>query len=190
MKVYNFKDKIPKIHKSAFIHDSAVLIGEVIIGPNCFIGPNVTLRGDAGKIIVMANSNIQDNCVAHSEPNENVVIHSYARVGHSCVLHGCEIKTGAVIGMGSILMDSSVIGENALIGAGSLVRKNQVVKEKALTMGTPAIFKRDLSEDEMKKMLQGTLKYIENAKIYKGIQPVSAIYFEEEEDFKPISPEM
>ena len=179
LRVFSFKGRIPKIHKSSYIHPSAILIGNVFISDNCFIGPNAVLRADNGSITILENSSVQDNCVIHSSTGHNVILRPYSRVGHSAVLHGCEIHSWAVIGIGATIMDGASIGEQSLIGAKSFVRKNDVIPPKSLVVGVPGIVKRELTWKEMEESRLVTLEYVAFPKFYKETsEETEPIYFD------------
>jgi len=97
--IYAFDGIVPVVDPSAFIHDAAVVIGDVIVGPGCYVGPGAILRGDFGRIRIDAGSNVQETCVIHSFPNQDVVLEANSHIGHGAVLHGCHIGENALIGM-------------------------------------------------------------------------------------------
>jgi carbonic anhydrase/acetyltransferase-like protein (isoleucine patch superfamily) len=180
LEVFSYNGAVPKIHKKAYIHPSAVIIGDVSIGDNCFIGPNVVLRGDNGKIDIRANSSVQDNCVVHSSTGYETILHEYSRVGHSAILHGCEIKSWAVIGMASVLLDGSIIEEYSLIGSMSFVKKGMLIPTKHLALGSPCVVKRELTVKEMEKNREVTMEYVGYPNTYfKTSRSVEPIYFDE-----------
>jgi Carbonic anhydrases/acetyltransferases, isoleucine patch superfamily len=145
--LYEFEGKRPQTESSSFIHPDAVLIGAVIIGKKCFIGPGAVLRGDYGSIIVGDGSNVQDNCILHSQPDKALVIDENVDIGHGSIIHGpITINSNAVIGMGSILCDGCVVGTGSFLGAGCLLTPNTVIPPNKLVVGNPARIIRDVSE--------------------------------------------
>ena len=104
MPVYSIEGVIPVVHPSAYVHPSAVLIGDVWIGPNCYVGPAASLRGDFGRVVLKEGSNIQDTCVMHAFPGMDTVIERNGHVGHGAILHGCTIEDDVLIGMGYVLL--------------------------------------------------------------------------------------
>ena len=164
MPVYEIDGITPVIDKLAFVHDSAVIIGDVIIEEGVYIGPLASIRGDFGRIIIKKNANIQDNCVLHTFPNLDLMVHEYGHIGHSAILHGCTVGENAMIGMGSIIMDKAIIGKNAIIGANSLVAQNTSIPANHLAFGSPIKVQRELREEEIEWKIKGTEFYIELVK--------------------------
>ena len=115
MLAYEFEGIRPVVDPTAFVHPTAVLIGDVIVGPLCFIGPGASLRGDLGRILLNEGCNVQDNCVMHCFPGKDVVVEPDGHIGHGAVLHGCTIKRNALVGMNSVIMDDAVIGEDSVV---------------------------------------------------------------------------
>jgi phenylacetic acid degradation protein len=163
MPIYSLENLIPAVHPTAFVHPQAVLIGDVIIGPHCYIGPHAALRGDFGRIIMSAGSNVQDCCVLHSFPDKDALLEEDSHIGHSAVLHGCTIRRGALIGIGAIVMDGAVVEEEAFVGAASFVRAGFVVPRRTLVMGVPARIVRELKPEELAWKATGTREYQELA---------------------------
>lgn len=159
--VYEIDGVVPVIDPSAFVHPTAVLIGDVVIGPDCYIGPNASLRGDMGRIRVGAGANVQDNCVVHCFPDRETVIESGGHVGHLAMLHGCHIGAGVLVGIGAIVMDGVVIGDRSFVGAHSFVPSDMQVGPGRLVVGSPAKDKRALTEAEMTWKANGTKTYQE-----------------------------
>lgn len=180
--VIALKGERARIHKTAYVHPSVTIIGDVFIGANCFIGPNVVLRADNGRIKVLENSSIQDNCVVHSSLGIDVLLHPYSRVGHNVVLHGCEIESWAVIGIGSTVMDGAVVGAGSIVGGMSFVRKNQVIPPNQIAVGIPAVAKRELTEQEKADSRTVTIEYVNLPADYQlRSEVVEPIYFGDEE---------
>jgi phenylacetic acid degradation protein len=163
MSVYSLDGIIPVIDPSAFVHPQASIIGDVIIGARCYVGPGASLRGDFGRIIMNEGSNIQDCCVLHSFPARDLLLEPDSHIGHSAVLHGCTIRRGALIGIGSIVMDDVVVEEEAFVGAGSFVRAGFVVPRRTLVLGSPARVVRELTTEELAWKARGTTEYQELA---------------------------
>ena len=159
MTAYSIDGLAPVVHPSAFVHPQAALIGDVIIGAGCYIGPGASLRGDFGRIIVSAGSNVQDCCVLHSFPSKDTLLEAEAHVGHAAVLHGCTIRRGALIGIGAIVMDGVVVEEEAFVAAASFVRAGFVVPRRTLVTGVPARVVRELRPEELAWKVTGTREY-------------------------------
>ena len=117
MPIYAIDDLIPVVDPTAFIHPTAVLIGDVIIGAECYIGASAVLRGDFGRIAVHSGSNVQDGCVLHSIIDYDCIVEQDCVVGHGAVLHACRIGRGSLVGMQAVVLDFAEIGESSLISA-------------------------------------------------------------------------
>jgi len=158
-KVYSFNGLVPVVHPEAFVHPSAVLIGDVHIGPRCYIGPCASLRGDFGRLVVMAGSNLQDGCVMHGGSKTDTVIEENGHIGHCAVIHGCRIRKGVLIGMNSVIMDGADIGASSIVAANSFVKIAMQVPERSMVAGNPAKIVRELSEKEIANRVRANLGY-------------------------------
>ena len=158
-KVYAIDGIIPVVHRSAYVHPSAVLIGDVIVGARAYIGPCACLRGDFGRIVVEEGANIQDTCMLHGFPGKDTVVGAEATVGHGAVLHGCVVKRGALIGMNCVVNDNAEVGEDAVVAALAFVRAEARIPARALAAGIPARVLRQLSEQELGWKRDNTLLY-------------------------------
>jgi phenylacetic acid degradation protein len=164
MPVYSLEGITPVVHPEAHVHETAVLIGDVIIGAGCYIGPNASLRGDFGRIIVEQGANVQDTCVMHSFPGKDCLVERNGHIGHGAVLHGCHIGINAMVGMNAVVMDDVVIGESSIVGAAAFVTAGFECPPRSLVVGVPAKIKRQLSDKEVAWKTQGTLEYQQLAK--------------------------
>ena len=161
MTCYEIDGVVPVVDPTAYVHPSADLIGDVIIGAGCYIGPSASLRGDFGRISVAAGSNVQDCCVIHAFPGTDAVLEEEAHVGHGAVLHGCRIGRNVLVGMNAVIMDGVDIGDRSLVGASAFVRAGTVVPPASLVVGNPARV-RELDEE--------TLAWKENgARVYQDL---------------------
>ena len=158
-KVYAIDGVVPVVHPTAFVHPSAVLIGDVIVGAGCYVGPCASLRGDFGRIILEEGSNVQDNCTLHAFPGHDAVVEVDGHVGHGAVLHGCVVKRGALVGMNVVVMDGAVIGEQSIVAAMAFVKAGFEVPPRTLVAGLPAKVIRELREDEIAWKAEGTAEY-------------------------------
>lgn len=159
-----FRGKSPKIAASAFIAEGAVLIGDVEVGEQASIWYGCVLRADVGHIRVGARSNVQDGSCLHMTSNlSHAVIGEDVTVGHGAIVHGATVHDGALIGMGSILLDNVVIGSQSLVAAGSLVPPRMVVPPNSMVRGQPAKVVRELSDEERLEGRRGAAHYIELA---------------------------
>jgi len=159
----------PKIAKSAFIHESAVIIGDTEIGSESSVWPNCTLRGDMGKIQIGDQTSIQDNTCCHMTNGlSSLVVGNRVTVGHGVILHGCIVEDDCLIGMGSILLDNCKIGRGSLIAAGTLITQNKVIPPNSLVMGNPGKIIRELTKEEKERIEEGCEHYILYAKKFKA----------------------
>lgn len=157
-------DKIePKIDESAFIAETADIIGKVTIEKNANIWYNVVIRADEEEIIIGENTNIQDGTVVHIGHDLKTEIGKNVTVGHKALIHGCKIRDNTLIGMGSIVLDGAEIGEYTLLGAGSLVPPGKKIPSGVLALGSPAKVIRELSEEEKKNLTKSAMDYIKTA---------------------------
>lgn len=161
MPVYSLEGIVPIVDPTSFVHPLATLIGDVVVGPRCYIGPGAALRGDMGRIVIGAGSNVQDNCVLHTFPAKEVRLEEESHIGHGAVLHGCRVLRGALVGINAVVMDDVVVGEQSLIAAASFVRAGFVVPPRTLVMGAPARVARELTEKEIQWKAIGTREYQE-----------------------------
>ncbi len=163
VKVYEINGITPVVHPTAYVHPSAVLIGDVIVGPRCYIGPLASLRGDFGRLILEEGANLQDTCVMHGFPGADTVVEQDGHIGHGAVLHGCRIGRNALVGMNSVVMDNAVIGADSIVAAMSFVRAGMEVPQRSLVVGSPARVARELRDDEIQWKSAGTAQYQELA---------------------------
>ncbi|MEZ0479799.1 gamma carbonic anhydrase family protein [Planococcus sp. SSTMD024] len=168
--IYPYKDKSPNIDKSAFIADYATITGDVTIGENSSVWFNTVIRGDVAPTIIGKNTNIQDLSMLHQSPDNPLILEDNVTIGHQVTLHSCKIKKGALVGMGSIILDGAEIGEGAFIGAGSLVPQGKKIPPGTLAFGRPAKVVRELNEADKKDMERIVREYAEKAAYYKSLQ--------------------
>jgi phenylacetic acid degradation protein len=161
--VFAFEGLVPVVDPTAFVHPTAVLIGDVIVGPDCYVGPGASLRGDMGRIVMHRGSNIQDNCTAHCFPQLDTVIEEDGHIGHGAVLHGCRVARNALVGMNAVVMDGAVVGEESFVAAMAFVKAGFEVPPRSLAGGIPAKVLRALSDDEIAWKSEGTREYQELA---------------------------
>lgn len=162
-RVYAFEGVTPVIDKTAYVHPSAVLIGDVIIGPRCYVGGNAVLRGDFGRIEMKAESNVQDNCTVHSLPDFDCVMDERAHIGHGAIIHGAYVGVNALVGMNAVVLDRARVGARAIVGAMSLVKIGGEVPEQVLWTGVPGKAVRELSDEQVAGKSRGTDTYVELA---------------------------
>lgn len=157
--IYSIDGIIPVVHETAFVHPTAVLIGDVIIGPGVYIGPLASLRGDFGRIIMKEGANIQDTCVIHGTPEQDTVVEVDGHIGHGAVLHGCTIGRNVLVGMNAVVMDQADVGADSIIGAMAFVKKGMVIPARSLVAGAPAKIVKALKDEDIKQKTLGTHMY-------------------------------
>ena len=163
MPCYEINGVQPVVDPTAFVHPTAILIGDVIVGPRCYVGPVASLRGDFGRIILEEGSNVQDTCVMHGFPGTDTVIEVDGHIGHGAVLHGCIVKRNAMVGMNAVVMDEAVVGESAIVAACAFVKAAMVIPPRSLAAGVPARVMRELTDAEIAWKASGTRSYQELA---------------------------
>ena len=159
LRVYAIDGIVPVVDPTAYVHPSAVLIGDVIVGPGCYVGPCASLRGDFGRLILEAGANLQDTCVMHGFPGTDTVVEENGHIGHGAVLHGCRVGRNALVGMNAVIMDNAVIGEASIVAASAFVKASQEIPPRVLVAGMPAKIVRPLSDEEIAWKADGTRTY-------------------------------
>ncbi|TQV66730.1 transferase hexapeptide repeat family protein [Exilibacterium tricleocarpae] len=159
MSVYSIDNLTPVVDPSAYVHPSAVLIGDVIIGAEVYIGPLASLRGDMGRIVIGQGANVQDTCVVHTFPGKDCTVHACGHIGHGAVLHGCDIGANSLVGMNTVIMDDARIGDECIVGACSFVKARFAAPARSLIAGSPAVIRRQVSDAEIAWKTKGTEQY-------------------------------
>ncbi len=176
--IYEIDGMIPVVHPTAYVHPTAVLIGDVLIGAGVYIGPCAVLWGDFGRIVVEDHANVQDTCVMHGFPESDTIVESFGHIGHGAVLHGCIIRCHALVGMNAVVMDFAEIGEASFVAASAFVKAKMIVPPRMLVVGAPAKVLRPLSDAEMAWKAEGTKTYGElaqrSAATMKLVTPLTA----------------
>jgi len=168
MPIYQLGDRIPRIHPSAFIHDSAVIIGNVIIGANVSVWPFSTLRGDNEPITLGADSNVQESCTLHTDPGFALVIGERVTVGHHVMLHGCTIGDDSLIGIQVVILNGANIGRGCLVGAASLVTEGKRFEDGSLVIGSPGRVTRTLDAKEIERSREIARSYVARGAQYRA----------------------
>lgn len=162
-----FQGITPVIPKSCFIEDTAVVIGDVVMGEQCSVWFHTVIRGDVHYIRIGHRTNIQDLSMLHvTHDTHPLIIGSDVTIGHHVVLHGCTLKDRVLIGMGAIVMDGALIGEDSVVGAGALVTERTIVPPKSLVLGSPAKVRRPVTEKELSWILESSANYVRYAGQY------------------------
>jgi len=179
MPCYAIDDVVPVIDPAAYVHPTAVLIGDVIVGPGCYVGPCASLRGDFGRIVMARGANLQDCCVVHGSPGRDTLIDENGHVGHGAVLHFCHVGRDAMVGMNAVVMDEADIGERAIVADCAFVPAGMRVPPGTLVAGIPAKVRRELTQEEIDGKRQGTEVYqeltVRSLRSMREVQPLAAV---------------
>ena len=167
--IYALGDLTPCIDESAYVCDSAQVIGHVVLGPNSSVWFGAVMRGDNEGLTLGAGANVQDQAVVHSDIGYPVHIGVNVTIGHSAIVHGCKIGDGSLIGMGAIIQNVAVIGKGCLIGAGALVTEHKVIPDGSLVVGTPGRVVRQLDDQVIAGLLQSAQIYQNNARHFSQV---------------------
>ena len=175
--IRSYRDKTPRIGEGSYIDDSAMVIGDVVIGEQCSVWPMTVIRGDINLIRIGDRSNIQDGSVLHvthrgdySPDGAELHIGDEVTVGHKALLHGCRIGNRCLVGMGSIVADNAVVEDHVIIGSGSLVPPGKRLASGYLYLGNPAVQKRRLTEREIEYLAYVAEHYERLQQHYRGSQ--------------------
>ena len=164
-----FRGKHPQIHPTAYVEESAQVVGDVWIGEQSSVWFNAVVRGDVFYIRIGARTNVQDGTVIHvSNGTHATILEDEVTVGHNVTLHGCHVERGCLVGMGSIVMDGVRVGERSLVAAGALLAPGTVVPARSLVIGAPARVKRPLTDEEVASLDIYWQNYIEYTRQYRG----------------------
>ena len=173
MALYALEDTSPRVDPEAFVHPDAVLIGDVRIGRECFIGAGAVLRADFGRISIGNGSNVQENCVFHVSPGQEVRIEEDVIVAHGAILHDAAIGRGSLVGMGAVVLQGAVVEEGVLVAALTLVPTNFVVPAGKIVAGNPGKIKGDVPKSHEELFRAGIAIYQELPERYrKGMRRI------------------
>ncbi|WP_180683480.1 gamma carbonic anhydrase family protein [Tepidicella baoligensis] len=174
MSTYQLDDDAPQVHPSAYVADSAQVMGRVTLEADASVWFGAVLRGDTEPITVGRGSNIQDASVVHADVGYPVVIGERVTVGHQVMLHGCTIGDESLIGIGAVVLNGARIGKHCLVGAGSLVTEGKVFPDGSLIMGSPARVVRQLTPEQIDGLRRSAEHYVANARRYQaGLKKLS-----------------
>ncbi len=166
--IRSYRGAVPKVAASAFIDQSAQVIGNVTIGERASVWPNATVRGDVNTITIGEESNIQDGTVLHCDEGPfPLIIGNRVTVGHQCMLHGCTIEDDCLIGIGAIVLNGAKIGRGSVIAAGALVTEGAEIPPASMVMGVPAKVRREITPEEAERFRVNTQHYVEACRIYR-----------------------
>jgi carbonic anhydrase/acetyltransferase-like protein (isoleucine patch superfamily) len=160
----------PQVGQSAFIAPSATLIGDVNVEKNASVWYGAVIRGDNDKILIGESSNIQDGAILHTDKGFVLKVADHVTVGHRAVLHGCEVGSYSLIGIGAILLNGVKVGKDCIIGAGALLTEGTEIPDGSLVVGSPGRIIRTVKDDEKAKLKQSAESYAAKAQIYKSLK--------------------
>jgi carbonic anhydrase/acetyltransferase-like protein (isoleucine patch superfamily) len=167
MAIYRIADRVPSIAPTAYVHESATVIGAVVLGDHVSVWPQAVIRGDTETITVGAGSNVQDGAVLHADPGVPLTIGRDVTIGHQAMLHGCTVGDGALIGIQAVVLNKAVIGRGCLVGAGSLVTEGKVFPDDVMIVGSPARVIRELTPEDVARVRHGAGHYVAEAEHYR-----------------------
>jgi carbonic anhydrase/acetyltransferase-like protein (isoleucine patch superfamily) len=171
--IYALNDMAPRIHPTAWIAPNATLIGNVVVGANASVWFGAVLRGDNEEIAIGDGSNVQENCVLHTDMGYPLQVGANCTIGHKAMLHGCVIADGSLIGMGATLLNGARVGAGCLIGACALVTEGKVIPDGSLVMGSPGKVVRALDAEAQARLLVSASGYQANARRFRdGLRAV------------------
>lgn len=167
MTLYALDGIAPEIAEDTWIAPDANLIGKIVVEEGGSVWFGCTLRGDNEEIRVGKGSNVQENCVLHTDMGYPLVIGEGCTIGHKAMLHGCTIGDNTLIGMGATILNGAKIGNNCLIGAGALVTENKVIPDGSLVMGAPGKVVREMSEEAIEGLKKSAISYQNNMRRFR-----------------------
>jgi carbonic anhydrase/acetyltransferase-like protein (isoleucine patch superfamily) len=168
MAIYELDGVAPRVADSAWVADSAQVMGNVVLGEGASVWFGTVVRGDTDSITIGAGSNIQDASVLHADFGKPLVVGERVTVGHQVMLHGCTIGDETLIGIGAIVLNGARIGKNCLVGAGALVTEGKEFPDGSMIIGSPAKAVRDLSPEQIAGLRQSAQHYMDNARRFKN----------------------
>jgi carbonic anhydrase/acetyltransferase-like protein (isoleucine patch superfamily) len=168
MAIYELDGAVPKVSDSAWVADSAQVIGTVELAEEASVWFGVVIRGDTDTIRIGRRSNIQDLSVLHADAGMPLTLGDDVTVGHKVMLHGCTIGDGSLIGIGAIVLNGAKIGKGCLVGAGSLVTEGKEFADGSMIMGSPAKVVRQLTPEQLAGLLCSAEHYVGNARRYRA----------------------
>ena len=165
--IRTFQGMAPRVAGSAFIEETAVIVGDVVLGEDSSVWFHAVVRGDVHYIRIGDRTNVQDLSMLHvTHDTHPLVIGNDVTVGHHVVLHGCTVKDRVLIGMGAIIMDGAVVGEDCVVGAGALVTERTIVPPRSLILGSPAKVARPVTDEELAWIRESAKNYVRYARQY------------------------
>ena len=168
MAVFALEDIVPEVHETAWVADSAAVIGRVRLESDASVWYGAVVRGDGEPIVIGQGSNVQDGSVLHTDRGFPLTIGQGVTVGHQVTLHGCTIGDGSLIGIQAVVLNGACIGRNCLVGAGALVTEGKTFPDNSLIMGSPAKVVRELSPEQAQRLRRSAENYVANARRHRN----------------------
>ncbi len=168
MPIYRLGDAVPQIDPSAWVADSATVIGDVTLGAGVNVWFGAVLRGDNEPIVIGARSNVQENAVLHTDPGRPLTLGEDVTVGHQAMLHGCTVGDGSLIGIQAVLLNGVTIGPGSIVGACALLTEDKTFPPGSLIVGAPASVKRALDAEQIEGLKATAAGYMERAVRYRN----------------------
>lgn len=167
MAIYRLGDKIPNVAPSAYVHETATVVGDVTLLDGATVWPQAVIRGDTAPITIGVRSNVQDASVLHVDEGVPLVIGDDVTIAHQVMLHGCTIGDGSLVGIQAVVLNGAVIGKGCLVGAGSLVTEGKQFPDHVMILGSPARAIRTLSPEHVERMRHAAQHYVDAAHLYR-----------------------
>lgn len=158
----------PVIHPTAWVHESAVIIGDVTLDADVSVWPGAVLRGDRAAIRVGAGTNVQDGAVLHCDPGMPCIVGARVTIGHRAVVHGCTVEDGALVGIGAVVLNGAVVGAGTLVAAGAVVGEGKILPSESLVAGVPAKVLRELTPEQRARVAANWQTYVELKEQYRS----------------------
>lgn len=168
MTIYQLDEHTPQVHPTAFVADSAQVVGRVTLGEGSSVWFNTVIRADNEPMTIRAGSNIQDGSVLHSDTGFPLSVGERVTVGHQVVLHGCTVGDESLIGIGAVVLNGAKIGKHCLVGAGSLVTEGKEFPDGSMILGSPAKVVRQLTPEQIDGLRRSAQHYIANAQRFQA----------------------
>src|SRR5688572_14754709 len=191
--IYSFKNFVPVIDETSFVHPQAAVTGNVIIGKNCYIGPGAALRGDWGKIIIEDGCNVQENCIIHMFPGVTVLLKEASHIGHGAIIHGATIGKNCLVGMNAVIMDNVELGDECIIGALTFIKQDEKIPARSLVAGNPGKIIKRVSDEMIAWKSEGTTLYqllpkeiFESWKECEPLREMAVDLRKQDKNYKPI----
>ena len=173
---YEFKQFIPVVHPSSFVHPLAAVTGNVIIGKDCYIGPGAALRGDWGGIVIEDGCNVQENCIIHMFPGITVLLKEAAHIGHGAIIHGATVGKNCLVGMNSVIMDDVELGDESIVGALSFIKEGEKIPARSLVAGNPAKVLKQVTDEMIAWKTKGSQLYQQLPKeMFESFKPCESL---------------